>query len=129
MTLPNPATFYHRTLFERHGRFDECFRITGDYEFLLRELPHRDALFIPHVVAVVMTEGGLSSDPRLRVQRLTEVATARYRHGPTGIPPWASWIVIKARIRAGLERALGPATTGRIRGWYGKASGRRPTDL
>ena len=30
MSLPNPSTFYHRTLFEKHGRFDESFRIAGD---------------------------------------------------------------------------------------------------
>ncbi|HEY5435219.1 MAG TPA: glycosyltransferase family 2 protein, partial [Candidatus Limnocylindrales bacterium] len=36
--IPHQAAFHHRSLFERHGRFDERFRIAGDFELLLREL-------------------------------------------------------------------------------------------
>jgi glycosyltransferase involved in cell wall biosynthesis len=60
--IPHPATFHHRTLFELHGRFDESFRIAGDYEFLLRELLDHDPLYIPEVV-VDMAAGGLSDRP------------------------------------------------------------------
>ena len=127
MTLPNPATFYHRSLFERHGHFDERFRITGDYEFLLRELLDHDALFIPGGAAVLMSEGGLSSDPRQRARRLREVATARHRHGLTRLPPWATPNVVKAAVRDALERTVGPGVAGRARRWY-RALTRKPAE-
>lgn len=118
MTLPNPATFYHRSLFDLHGRFDERFRITGDYEFLLRELLDNDALFIPDLVAVLMDDGGLSTDSRYRALRIREMATARHMHGLTRVPSWASPPVVKAMARAGLERVAGVGTADRVRGWY-----------
>lgn len=127
MTLPNPATFYHRSLFEELGRFDERFRITGDYEFLLRELLAREALFIPDVVAVLMDDGGLSSDPRHRARRVREIATARHMHGLTRVPPWAAPAVIKASTRDSIERTLGPKAADWARRWY-RAITRQPPD-
>lgn len=32
----NPSMLYRRRLFERYGTFNACYRIAGDYEFLLR---------------------------------------------------------------------------------------------
>ena len=127
MTLPNPATFYHRSLFDLHGRFDERFRITGDYEFLLRELIEHDAVFVPGLVAVLMDDGGLSTDPRHRALRIREMATARHMHGLTRVPPWASPPVVKASVRAGLERMAGKGAADRVRGWY-RTLTRQPRD-
>lgn len=127
MTLPNPATFYHRSLFDIHGRFSERFRITGDYEFLLRELLEQPAVFVPDVLVVLMDEGGLSSDPRQRTRRLTEIATARYLHGLTRVPPAISPMVLKARLAAALERAIGPSATEKVRQRYRSLTGRGST--
>jgi glycosyltransferase involved in cell wall biosynthesis len=126
MTVPNPATFYHHTLFEVHGGFDESYRIVGDYEFLMRELLHHDAAFIPDLVAVLMDPGGLSDDPRSRLLRLREIATARHRHGLTRLPPWASPMVLRARLRAGVERVLGLERAGRLRSRYRAMTGQAP---
>lgn len=87
--IPHPATFHHRSLFERHGRFDESYRIAGDFEFLLRELVDHDALFIP-VVVVEFAAGGLSDRPGSRSLVAREVYRARYAHGLVASPPWRS---------------------------------------
>lgn len=60
-SIPHPGLLCHRKVFEERGKFDESFRISGDYEFLLRELLHRDAHFMPELITVGMGSGGISS--------------------------------------------------------------------
>jgi glycosyltransferase involved in cell wall biosynthesis len=104
--IPHPATFHHRKLFERHGRFDERFRIAGDYEFLLRELLDNDPLFIPELV-VEMAGGGMS-DKRSNVYRMhREVYLARYMHGLERSPPWRSFRLLRKLLRIWVVRHLG----------------------
>lgn len=77
MSTGHAGVFYHRSLFAIHGKFDESFRIAGDYEFLLREMKSgNDAIFMPDIV-VFTTVGGLSSAPGLTVVLRREDARAR----------------------------------------------------
>lgn len=71
--------FQHKSLFEKHGQFDESFLISGDYELLLRELKLRDSqpLFIPDITVAAMQIGGFSSSPQHRISILQEYARAR----------------------------------------------------
>ena len=80
MTLPHQGVLHHRNLFEEYGRFDESFRIAGDYEFLLRELKDRDALFVPEVHFAAMQVGGASSSLEGAKACLKEFARAREKH-------------------------------------------------
>ena len=41
LPLPHPGLLHRRDLFQERGVFDETFRISGDYELLLRELGPR----------------------------------------------------------------------------------------
>jgi glycosyltransferase involved in cell wall biosynthesis len=62
MSVTHCGAFHHKEMFTEHGVFDETFRITGDYEFLLREFSKgHDALFIDRTIAV-MHAGGLSAN-------------------------------------------------------------------
>ena len=81
MCIPHVGTMHRRNLFERHGKFDESFRIAGDYEFLLRELKAGDAVFIPDIITAGQRLGGISTDiaNNFRIQR--EVMRARWMHG------------------------------------------------
>src|SRR6185503_12614147 len=81
MAIPHQAIFHHRSLFARHGRFDQSYRISGDYELLLRELVARDALFIPGATVVDMAAGGLADRPENRARMLRESLRARQAHG------------------------------------------------
>ncbi len=56
--------FHHRNLFQKHGLFDESFRLCGDQDLLLRELKAADALFLDDTVIAGFTLGGASSLPR-----------------------------------------------------------------
>lgn len=60
---PHPATFHHRSLFDKGARFDPRFRIVGDSHFLLRYALARPPLYVP--LAVCRTPlGGTSFNLR-----------------------------------------------------------------
>jgi glycosyltransferase involved in cell wall biosynthesis len=107
MELPHPATFQHRSLFEAVGRFDESFRISGDYELLLRELLEHDALFID-LLLVRMGAGGLSDRPSSVGTLIRETHRARYMHGLVGTPAWRTPRVLRSLAYHRLARTLGP---------------------
>jgi glycosyltransferase involved in cell wall biosynthesis len=106
VNIPHCGTLHHRTLFEERGKFDASYRIAGDYELLLRELPERPPAFVDHVV-VDMSLGGLSSRPGTIYVALREVARARAACGLRGTP---------ARLRAALAFAWAGAWVYRVLG-------------
>ena len=94
MAIPHQATFHRTELFRVRGGFDASFRISGDYEFLLRELEEHAPTFLPGLTVAAMQKGGLNEQQRLR--RDIETLRARHRHGrfanyawlhPTLLPP------------------------------------------
>lgn len=114
--LPHPGLMHHRSLFEAHGRFDESYKMAGDYELLLRELKSRDAHFVPILVAGMGFRGQTTSPEFfLRLQQETERALAAHGLRP---PPlrWAYW-KLTARVYA------------RLHGWLGDRRARRLADL
>lgn len=114
MCVPHPATLHRRDLFETNGLFDPAFRIAGDYEFLLRELLHNQARFVPGVVMVAMQVGGISSNPEHSKRQLDEVRKAQKIHGITSPP--LNWIFASLRVwlRLALWRLIGEANTRRL---------------
>jgi hypothetical protein len=113
MCLPHTALFHHRELFQVHGVFDASFRISGDFEFLLRELIHRDALFVDRVVAG-MALGGISSNPASSERLLLEMRRATSKNGRAF--PGMPWLLAAARyaLRRVLWSMLGEK---RARNW------------
>lgn len=80
MSIPHPGMMHRRSVFEKNGKFDESFRIVGDYEFLLRELISADALFIPLII-VGVRQGGVSCNPANSLEILSEIRRAQIMHG------------------------------------------------
>ena len=107
MSIPHQGVMHHRGLFEEHGKFDQSFRIAGDYEFLLRELETADALFVPDVIVTGMQEGGLSSRPSLAKIALNEFRLARLKHGIKPTPLRWIWRYVKAIGKSRMASALG----------------------
>lgn len=107
MCLPHPGLMHHRSVFERHGTFDESFRIAGDYEMLLRELKHGDALFIPNLIIAGVRQGGISSNPNSSLLVLAESRRAQRMHGRR-FPPLL-WLLsmIKVYLRFALWHLCG----------------------
>jgi len=111
MCIPHQGVMHRRKLFERHGMFDESFRIAGDYELLLRELKTADAFFIPDIIAVAMRKGGISSRPDNTITMLREIRRAQKTHGQW--LPSRLWLatVAKAYLRLFLWNVLGARLT------------------
>jgi glycosyltransferase involved in cell wall biosynthesis len=122
--LSHQSVFHHRTLFEEHGPFNETFRVAGDYEFLLRELAHRDALFVPDLIIAGYQHGGGSSVPENWMRVLQERRRAYALNNVR--PPRFLWYSFAARtmLRAALWKLLGARAAGRlldgVRALFGK---------
>lgn len=108
MCIPHQGVMHRRSLFERHGTFNESFRIVGDYEFLLRELKTADAVFLSDLIAVGMRQGtGKSSSPAAALLSLNETRRAQRLHGQR--LPSLRWVMswIKVHLRMVIWRMVG----------------------
>lgn len=114
MCIPHQGVMHRRSLFERHGKFDESFRIAGDYELLLRELKIADASFIPDIVMTAMRQGGVSSSPGSSLVLMQEVRRAQRMHGEN--LPSMLWMMVVVRIclRLFIWRILGERTARKL---------------
>lgn len=114
MALTHPGVSCHRSLFAEHGLFDESFRISGDYEWLLRELKEGDAQFIDGPLVVGMQAGGMSTQARRGMQILSETARAQAKHGLRPGPVVWAWTSLKAFARTGTSLVFGELLAGRF---------------
>jgi GT2 family glycosyltransferase len=57
--IAHPASLHRYSLFEEYGKFDEAYKVAGDYEFLLRVGANMRAAYVDKVV-VLCEVGGLS---------------------------------------------------------------------
>ncbi len=108
MSIPHQGTMHRRSLFEQHGKFDESFRIAGDYELLLRELRSADARFIPGIIIAAMRQGGgISSDPGNSLLVLRESRRAQLKNGLRFPGMIWSMAVVRLYLRLLLWKILG----------------------
>ena len=114
MVIPHPAVLCRRTLFEEHGVFDESFRISGDYEWLLRELKDGEAFFVDGPLIVGMQAGGMSSQAHRGVQIFSETERAQAKHGLKANPVIRAWAGLKACVRTGASVLLGEHLAGSV---------------
>jgi hypothetical protein len=98
MPLPHTGLMHHRSLFEKHGLFDETFQIAGDYDLLLRELKSGKALHARDLIVAGWQSGGISDLKFLFAHR--EIGQARRKNGFHNLS-WV-WLAVHAR---GLFRA------------------------
>jgi glycosyltransferase involved in cell wall biosynthesis len=126
MCIPHPGLMHHRSLFRVHGRFDESFRIAGDYELLLRELKSADAVFVPDLILTGMRQGGISSNPKNSIKTLLEARRAQRMHGQK-LPGWI-WMsaILRVYLRLILWKVLSESAAKKAldiaRNWSGKHS-------
>ncbi|MDW7726671.1 MAG: glycosyltransferase family 2 protein [Candidatus Methanoperedens sp.] len=62
-SFAHQGMFHHRSLFELYGKFDESFKIAGDYELLIRAFKEGgDAIFVNGLIVTGMQTGGITSN-------------------------------------------------------------------
>jgi glycosyltransferase involved in cell wall biosynthesis len=126
MPICHQGIFHGRSLFESHGGFDESFRISGDYELLLREMKDRPAMFMADVVVAAIQLGGASSKPSDALIVPLEEARARELNGfPVYHLAWL-WVLTKAFARYSIQRSVGHQAFCRIGDLYRRLTGRPP---
>jgi len=123
MSFPNPSTFWQQELFTTYGTFDESLKIVGDYEFSLRVLKEKDALFIDDVITG-MEEGGQSGNRKYAVATVKEVVVAQRMHNLTRIPVWLSPRVFRVRVHSLLARIFGEDRSLKMVNIYRKVMGK-----
>ncbi|MEW5794715.1 MAG: glycosyltransferase family 2 protein [Bacillota bacterium] len=124
MSIPHPGTLHHRRLFEERGRFDESFRVAGDYELLLRELKTGDAFFVLDLIVAGWQVGGLSCDPLNKVQILREHARAYQKNSVDFNRLVWLWGYAKAVGHAFLVRLIGLRGVSYVADFYRLVTGR-----
>ncbi len=77
MAIPHQGVFHRKDLFLDVGKFDESFKIAGDYELLLRALKSRSAHFVSDVIVAGMQLGGISNNPCILKIIFKEITLAR----------------------------------------------------
>jgi glycosyltransferase involved in cell wall biosynthesis len=115
--VPHPGLLCHREVFEEHGNFDESFRISGDYEFLLRELLYRKAYFIPGLITVGMRTGGISGRSRTLRLGYEECRRAQKMHNVRS--PDHYWLLgyTVALVRWAVARIIGEQRVDNFVNW------------
>jgi len=63
MTVAHPGSFHSKQFFDKYGLFDTSYRVTGDYELLLRPKENLKTGFF-NEITVKMAEGGTSDSIR-----------------------------------------------------------------
>ena len=123
MCIPHQGVMHRSSLFKQSGLFDESFRITGDYELLLRELKKGNAVFISDLITTGMRQGGISSDPGNALETMREIRRAQRMHGQN-LPGWI-WMLAMARVyvKLFLWRLLGEGMTRRALDLYRRVMG------
>lgn len=124
MNIPHQAVLHRRSLFDLRGRFDETYRICGDYELLLRELIEHEPLFMPDLIVAEMGTSGLSMRSANEALMRREFHRARHAHGLTKTPEGRAPAVIRIEIRDRLRRLLGARAAGLVERLYTATLGR-----
>jgi hypothetical protein len=84
MPFTHTGTLHRTDLFGKYGRFDSGLRIAGDYDLMLRVLPHVDALFCA-AYKIRMGDGGASNSRKSRRKLLIEQKYIRKKNAL----PWS----------------------------------------
>lgn len=73
MNIAHAGAFHNKNYFKNFGKYDEDYKIAGDYEMLLRAKDELKAIFIDEFT-VIMQEGGISSKMFFRAFKEAERA-------------------------------------------------------
>lgn len=82
-SVGSPSSFVRKHIFEKFGSFDERYRCSGDYEFWLRLYTNHVKFQIGDQYMILMSDGGISSDPRKVAYKEDREIVKKYGVNPT----------------------------------------------
>jgi hypothetical protein len=95
MNIAHIGALHHRRIFKKYGQFDTSYKISADYEFLMRCGEGIISLYI-NVVTALMLNGGVSSG----CKGMLETYTIQRRHMPIITALYRYWLAhIKFLLR------------------------------
>lgn len=79
--FPHPGLFHHHSIFKEYGNFDDNFKISGDYDLLLRFFSKNkgNCLFAVEITSLLIQDGGVSTTQKIKAVK--EVLYARKKNG------------------------------------------------
>ncbi len=121
MNLGHSGCFHHKSLFKKHGNFNDSFKIAGDYEFLLREFknPDNNAFFVEKIL-ITMREGGISASLKNRLTIVKENYKARKLNGITTFSRELFFWEIRVRVIIFLSKIFGHNFAAKAADFYRK---------
>ncbi|MDR2180785.1 MAG: glycosyltransferase [Synergistaceae bacterium] len=78
MCISHPAMFVRKSVYEKHGAFDASYKITGDWDFVLRLYRAGERFYPIDTVLTAFDNAGVSSVPSRRL--LAENRRVYFRH-------------------------------------------------
>lgn len=101
MKIAHVGSLHHKKLFAKFGLFDDSYKITGDYEFLLRPGPHLSAYFYDRVT-VNMHVGGVSNANSLVFEESAKAKISTGGRSKVASNIEKYWAILKWKVRAKL---------------------------
>jgi glycosyltransferase involved in cell wall biosynthesis len=98
--IAHPASFVRKTLYERHGFFDENYKIAGDWDLFLRFRLARECFCPIDRVLTAFNNAGFSSRPSRLLVRENRAIYRKYRGRIAGLSGLA---YLKKTVRAELK--------------------------
>jgi len=105
--VPQPGSFFRRSVVERFGHLDESYRFMFDYEFFLRLAGKVKACFVPEVLACFRMHPS-SKTGRSHREFLKEEWRAFRAHGGSTLSPFTLDLLRYRLVSRPLDRAKGP---------------------
>ncbi|MFN8397400.1 MAG: glycosyltransferase family 2 protein [Bacteroidia bacterium] len=80
---PHPTFFVRRELYERHGNFEKSYRITADYDLMLRmmHLGKEPWVRLPRVMVTMRGGGNSNNGLRSKIRLNQEIMHSLHKHG------------------------------------------------
>jgi glycosyltransferase involved in cell wall biosynthesis len=126
MTLMHAGAFHHNSLFKIHGNFNAHFKITGDYEFLLREYRrNHDFAVFADLPVIAMRSGGVSGSLENRLLMAKEMSAARKLNELKGLSfPIVFW-TMRIKFYILVRKIVGPKASNYLADVYRLLTGKK----
>jgi glycosyltransferase involved in cell wall biosynthesis len=122
--LATPGLFFLKSLFDKHGKFDETFKIAGDLDFVLRVKTEFNLRCLDEVIVSGFECSGLSTKPKYKYLTFIETTNAFKKNGIALNRMVWIWTFFKTILHACFFKLLGASKTAYIVDLYRIITGR-----